>query len=56
MMDKLKSGRYILTVACALVFVFCSVTKRLEVDTVAMILVMVFTLYFTRDRNGTPKV
>ncbi|MFH1231877.1 MAG: hypothetical protein V1709_10320 [Planctomycetota bacterium] len=53
--EKLLSGRYILTVASALVFVYCSIKGILKPDTVATIVVMVFTLYFSRDRNGIPK-
>ena len=52
---KLFSGRYILTVASALVFGYCSIKGILKADVVATILTMVFTLYFTRSRNGEEK-
>ena len=53
---KAFSGRYLLTVASALVFVYCSVRGILRADTVATIVGMVFTMYFQRtDRNGPNK-
>jgi hypothetical protein len=55
-MEKCLSGRFILTVASALVFVYCSSKGILKADTVATIISMVFTLYFSRsDRNNQPK-
>ena len=48
-MDKLLSGRYILTIASACVFVYCSVMGILKPEVIATIISMVFTLYFTRS-------
>lgn len=57
-LPKLFSGRYILTVACAIVFVYASFRGLIDKDVVATIITMVFTLYFTRSdrgQNGIPK-
>jgi hypothetical protein len=50
--DKLLSGRYILTLACAIVFGHCAINKIIPVDAVVSIITMVFISYFQRqDRN-----
>ena len=61
MIDKLTSGRLILTVICGLVFAYVSVTKIVPPDAVISILTMVFISYFQRadrkpeDQNGGAK-
>ena len=52
-MDKLKSGRYLLTVICGLVFAYGSVTKIIPPDAVISIVSMVFISYFQRQDRGT---
>jgi hypothetical protein len=52
-MDKLKSGRYLLTVICGLVFAFGAVTKIIPPDAVISIVSMVFISYFQRQDRGT---
>ncbi len=52
MMDKILSGRFILTVICGLVFAYVSITKIVPPDAVIAILSMVFISYFQRaDRK-----
>lgn len=48
---KLTSGQWLLTVACAGVFVYCGVTGMLDNQTIAAIVSMVFTNYFHRRRD-----
>ena len=48
-MNKIFSGRWILTVACAIVFAYSSIKGILDAATVATILMFVFKSYF--DRN-----
>ena len=57
LLDKIASGRYILTVITGLVFAFASWRGWIPKDTIATIITMVFTLYFSRsDRgNNNPK-
>ncbi len=53
MIEKLLSGRLILTVICGVVFAYVSMTKIIPADAVIAILSMVFISYFQRaDRNG----
>ena len=50
--DKFASGRFLLPLAAGAVFVYCAVTGTLTGE-IATVVVMVFTLYFTRsDRNN----
>ena len=50
--EKMLSGRYILTVVCALVFAYCSIQKTMPMDATISIVSMVFISYFNRgDRN-----
>lgn len=54
-LNKILSGRFILTVITGIVFAFASWKGWIPKDTIATIIVMVFTLYFSRtDRNGKP--
>lgn len=49
MKDKLSSGRFLLTVACAGVFAYCSIGKIMPVDAIVSIITMVFISYFNRS-------
>jgi len=55
-MNKLLSGRFILTVVCAVVFGYCAVTMILPTDSTVSIITMVFVAYFNRadrkDKTG----
>jgi hypothetical protein len=51
-MYKLLSGRYILTLVCALVFGICAINKIIPVDAVVSIITMVFISYFQRQDRG----
>ena len=53
--EKVTSGQWILTMACAFVFAWCAVNSIIEKDTIAAILAMVFASYFQRKRNGETK-
>ena len=56
MLNKLLSGRFILTVVGAVVFAVCAVTKIIPVDATVSILTMIFVAYFQRtDRKGEIK-
>jgi len=51
-LDKMLSGRWMLTVICGGVFAYVSVTKTIPVDATISILTMVFVAYFNRhDRT-----
>lgn len=51
MTEKLSSGRFILTITSAVVFVYATVTKILTSEVVAAIIIMVFQGYFLRKRK-----
>jgi len=52
-MSKFASGRFILTVACAIAFLYVVWTGALEAAAISAILVSVFKDYFNRgDRNN----
>ena len=53
-MEKLKSGRFLLTVIGGLVFGYCAIMKILEPQAVASILSMIFISYFQKN-SGVPK-
>lgn len=54
MNEKFFSGRWLLTLTCAGVFVYVSVAKIIPADAIISILTMVFISYFQRrDRNGS---
>lgn len=57
MLQKLLSGRYLLTVAAAFVFVYAVITKLIGAAETVAILMFVFQAYFDRkDReNNTTK-
>jgi hypothetical protein len=51
--EKLTSGRWLLTIACALVFAVCAIRGTIETDAVVALIGAVFVSYFQRnDRNG----
>jgi hypothetical protein len=50
--DKLLSGRLILTITCAGVFVWVSIAKIIPPDAIISILTMVFISYFQRPDRG----
>jgi hypothetical protein len=53
--DKLLSGRYLLTVAGAIAFLYCVWKKELEGAAISAILVSIFQSYFNRsDRSNEP--
>ena len=53
MNQKLMSGRWLLTIACAFVFVYCSLTKTLTAETITAVLMFVFQGYFNRKEEVT---
>ena len=51
-LDKLSSGRWILTVLGGVAFLYCVFTKQLEPATITAILMLIFQSYFQRtDRK-----
>lgn len=50
-MNKIFSGRWILTVACAIVFAYASIKGILDAATVATILMFVFREYFSQGER-----
>lgn len=57
-MEKLLSGRFLLTVICGVVFAYCSIFKIMPVDATISIISMVFISYFNRNdrkQNGEVK-
>ncbi|MCK9370618.1 hypothetical protein M0R04_11970 [Candidatus Dojkabacteria bacterium] len=56
MIEKILSGRLILTVVCAVVFAYVSIAKIIPADAIISILTMVFISYFQRqDRKQEDK-
>lgn len=53
-MNKLLSGRYLLTVAAAFVFVWAAITKLLSPAELVAIVMFVFQAYFNRNDRNTP--
>ena len=55
-LDKLLSGRLLLTAIAGLVFAYCSFTKILNAECISAICSMVFISYFQKQRdNGSSK-
>ncbi len=54
-LDKVFSGRFILTVICGLTFIYVSITKLIPADAVISILTMVFVSYFNRNDRANEK-
>jgi len=50
--NKLLSGRWLLTIMVGLTFCFMSFSGLLDAVFVQSIIVMVFTLYFSRNRDN----
>ena len=50
-MNKLLSGKFLLTIACAIAFLYCVVNGVLKEATVAAIIVSVFKDYFNRKKE-----
>jgi len=54
--DQVTSGRWIMTAACSLVFIYCSVNKIIGPVEVKEIIMMVVIFYFQKQSdNGNPK-
>lgn len=51
MLNKLLSGRFILTVICGLVFGYVAIKMILPPEQTATILTMVFVSYFQKNRT-----
>ena len=47
-------GRMFLTICCGVVFVFLNVSGKLDAKDAMSVIVMVFTLYFTRTDRTPP--
>lgn len=47
-LHKVLSGRWLLTLACSWVLVYCSMTEKLDAPTIAAILSSVFASYFSK--------
>ena len=52
-LDKLLSGRWILTVICGLIFAYGAINKIIPPDAVVSIVSMVFISYFNRHDRQT---
>ena len=52
MINKLLSGRYILTLISGIVFLILSVNQVIEAKDVVMIIMVVVSSYFTKDRSN----
>jgi len=52
MNEKLMSGRWLMTISAAGVFVYCSVTKLLNAETITAILMFVFQSYFAKKEDS----
>lgn len=52
-MNKLLSGRYLLTVICGLTFAWAALNKILSAEAITTILTMVFVSYFDRSDRKT---
>jgi hypothetical protein len=54
-MNKLLSGRFILTIIAGVAFLYCTVTGKIEEAAVTAILSMIFQSYFNRTDRGDHK-
>jgi len=51
--QKMMSGRFLFTIACAVAFLYGVFTKMLSSDVVERIITVVLVFYFTKkDENG----
>ena len=48
-LNKVLSGRFLLTAICGIVFAYCAMKGRIEVAAITSILSSVFASYFSRD-------
>jgi len=51
--SKLTSGQWLLTMSAAFVFAWCAVNAILDKETISTLLGVIFTFYFSRQRNQT---
>ena len=51
LIKKLSSGRFLLTIATAVVFVYATVAKILPSEAVASVVSTVFAIYFLKNEN-----
>lgn len=49
MFSKLLSGRYVLTIATAFVFVYAAITKMLSPAEIVAVVMFVFQAYFNKN-------
>ena len=54
--NKLLSGKFLLTVICGGSFVYCVIAKRIPDTAIVAIVMMVFTAYFNRKNGGDNEV
>lgn len=55
MIDKLLSGRYVLTLSVAFVFVWAALNKLLTPAEIIAVVMFVFQAYFNRSDREQPK-
>ena len=53
MINKLTSGRFILTVICGVVFAYAAVTSLISPEAVGIIITIVFKSYFEKKKETT---
>jgi len=51
LLEKLLSGRWILTIACAIVFIYCSTTGIFSGEAIISVIMFVIQSYFNKDRK-----
>ena len=54
--SKLLSGKFLLTLTCAIAFVYCVMAKRIPDAAIVGIIMMVFTAYFNKKNGGDNEV
>ena len=54
MVDQIFSGRWIITVSCAVVFMYCAVFGKLNPVDIKEIIMMVVVFYFTKKADNGP--
>ena len=50
---KVLSGRYLLTITSAIIFLLLIIKNMIEGKDAMVLIAMVFTLYFSKQRNET---
>ena len=53
--EKMISGRFILTVVASLVFAYCSISGKIPPDKVYDVINIVIVAYFLKGQNNIPK-